>query len=84
MAFALWEKDNNLEGHACCVYMADGAWWWVSNWHKCVPQKINDAYGWIGDMSAFMKKPILVAGRILIDGVKDDDTLVIGQALRCK
>lgn len=84
MAFAFWEKDNDIAGHAVCVYLKDGSWWWVGNWFKCVPQKIPDAYGWISAIQDKISKDVLLAGRILVDGIAGDDTVLVGPALRCK
>lgn len=82
--FALWEEDGTLQGHMCCVFMKEGSWWWLSNWHNCIPQRIENVYGWVDAMQSEVKKTVLVAGRLKIKELLSDDTLNIGSVLRCR
>jgi len=84
MGFALWEEKGDLTGHMVCIFLKEGSWWWMSNWHNCTPQRIENMYGWIDAMQSEMNKKVLVAGRIMVDGIQSDDTVLIGSVLRCR
>jgi len=82
--FALWEDKGDITGHMVCVFLKEGSWWWVSNWYNCQPQAIPSVYGWVDAMQEKMGKKVLIAGRILVEGIKPDDTIEIGSLLRCR
>lgn len=84
MASVLWEDSGDISGHACCVFSINGQWYWVSNWYKCVPQKIDTMYGWMNKMLEQSKKKCVVAGRYEVEKILDDDTVIFGPAWRCK
>lgn len=84
MGFALWEHKGELTGHMVCIFLKEGSWWWMSNWHDCTPQRIESMYGWMDAMQSEIKKKVLVAGRLLIDGIHGDDTVDIGSVVRCR